>query len=181
MQKAMKLMQTQLLSCMSACGVNLVCGFHAEHGKTRAGTAALFLSSRRGGRREGACTSDMTHESLSTDAACAGGPTYLEACRKKADYATGVAAIRCKHGSRVLASQLRRPCFERLSSLLAHPTARPGVLAWKGGEAAAVAGRLLLDKASSSDRRTTGDPTRSASVEDEYFSARRAPVQRWTR
>lgn len=177
MQKAMKLMQTQLLSCMFTGGVNLVCSFNAKRGKTHVDTAARFLASRRGARREGARTSDMTHESLSTDPACAGGPTYLAVCRKKVGYATGVAAFRCKRGSRALASQ-PRPHFERPSSLLAHPIVGLGVLAPKGGEAAAVAGPLLLDKASSSERRITGDPTRTTSVEDGYFSARRAPSRR---
>ena len=38
-----------------------------------------------------------------------GALTYLAACRKKARYATGIAAFRRKHGSRVFASHLRRP------------------------------------------------------------------------
>ena len=75
------------------------------------------------------------------------GPlTFRAACRKKAAYATGVAAFHREHGSRVLAAHLRRPYFEHPSSLLAQPTIGLGVLALKGGEAAAVAGRLLLDR-----------------------------------
>jgi Glycosyl transferase family 2 len=75
------------------------------------------------------------------------GPlTFFAACRKKAGYATGIAAFRQKHGSRALASHLRRPYFEHPSSLLAEPTLGLGVLALKSGEAAAVAGRLLLDR-----------------------------------
>lgn len=77
-----------------------------------------------------------------------GALTYLGACRKKAGYATGIAAFRRKHGSRALASHLRRPYFERPSALLAQPALGLGVLALKGGEAAAVAGRLLLSQAS---------------------------------
>jgi glycosyltransferase involved in cell wall biosynthesis len=75
-----------------------------------------------------------------------GALTYLAACRKKAGYATGIAAFRRKHGSRALASHLRRPYFEHPSSLLAQPALGLGVLALKGGEAAAVAGRLLRDQ-----------------------------------
>ena len=86
-----------------------------------------------------------------------GALTYLAACRKKARYATGIAAFRRKHGSRALASHLRRPYFEHPSSLLAQPTLALGVLALKGGEAAAVAGRLLLDKASRPERKTRQD------------------------
>ena len=41
-----------------------------------------------------------------------------------------------------LGGRLRRPYFEHPSLLLAQPTLGPGVLALKGGEAAAVAGRL---------------------------------------
>ena len=81
-----------------------------------------------------------------------GALTYLAACRKKAGYATGIAAFRRKHGSRALASHLRRPYFEHPSSLLAQPTLGLSVLALKGGEAAAVAGRLMLDKALRSKR-----------------------------
>jgi hypothetical protein len=89
-----------------------------------------------------------------------GALTYLAACRKKAGYATGVAAFRGKHGSRAFASHLRRPYFEHPSLLLAQPTLGLGVLALKGGEGAAVAGRLLLDKASRPKRRVTADPSR---------------------
>lgn len=74
-----------------------------------------------------------------------GALTFLAACRKKAGYATWIAAYRRKHGSHALAAHLRRPYFEHPSLLLAQPTLGPGVLALKGGEAAAVAGRLLLD------------------------------------
>ena len=89
------------------------------------------------------------------------GPlTYLAACRKKANYATGVAAFRRKHGSRALASHIRRPYFEHPSSLLAQPALGLGVLALKGGEAAAVAGRLLFDKASRPERRVAADQIR---------------------
>lgn len=87
--------------------------------------------------------------------------TYFAACRKKATYATRIAAFSRKHGSRALKSHIRRPYFEHPSSLLAQPTLGLGVLALKGGEAAAVAGRLLLDKASRSEHRVTGDSTRS--------------------
>ena len=55
-----------------------------------------------------------------------GALTFLAACRKKAGYATWVAAFGRKHGSRALASHLRRPYFERPSSLLAQPTLRTG-------------------------------------------------------
>jgi Glycosyl transferase family 2 len=75
-----------------------------------------------------------------------GALTFLGACRKKAGYATWVAAFGRKHGSRALASHLRRPYFEHPSLLLAEPALGLGVLALKGGEATAVAGRLLLDK-----------------------------------
>lgn len=77
-----------------------------------------------------------------------GALTFRAACRKKADYASGIAAFRRKHGGRALASHLRRPFFEHPSSLLAQPALGLGVLALKGGEAASVAGRLLLDMAS---------------------------------
>ena len=81
-----------------------------------------------------------------------GALTFLAACRKKARYATGIAAFHRKHGSRALASHLRRPYFEHPSSLLAQPSLGLGVLAMKGGEAVAVAGRLLLDMASRPER-----------------------------
>jgi Glycosyl transferase family 2 len=76
-----------------------------------------------------------------------GALTYVAACRKKAGYATGIAAFRHKHGSQVFASHLRRPYFEHPSLLLTQPTLGLGVLALKGGEAMAVAGRLLLGEA----------------------------------
>jgi glycosyltransferase involved in cell wall biosynthesis len=72
--------------------------------------------------------------------------TFRAACRKKAGYATGISAFRRKHGSSALASHLRRPYFQHPSSLLAQPAVGLGVLALKGGEAAAVAGRLLLSR-----------------------------------
>jgi glycosyltransferase involved in cell wall biosynthesis len=81
-----------------------------------------------------------------------GALTYVAACRKKAGYATGIADFRRKHGSRVFASHLRRPYFEQPWSLLAKPSLGLGVLALKGGEAAAVASRLLLDMASKPGR-----------------------------
>ena len=110
------------------------------------------------------------------------GPlTYLAACRKKARYATGIAAFRRKHGSRALASHLRRPYFEHPSSLFAEPTLGMGVLALKGGEAVAVAGRLLLDKASRPKRRVAADPTVAAPGEDASIPARGAPARRVTR
>ena len=43
------------------------CRFRAERGKVRADTAACW-------QREGARSSGMTREALSTEAACAGGP-----------------------------------------------------------------------------------------------------------
>jgi glycosyltransferase involved in cell wall biosynthesis len=75
-----------------------------------------------------------------------GGLTFRAVCRMKARYATGIAAFRRKHGSPALASHLRRPYFEHPSLLLAQPTVGPGVLALKGGKAAAIAGRLLLGR-----------------------------------
>ncbi|HEY6789648.1 MAG TPA: glycosyltransferase [Trebonia sp.] len=110
-----------------------------------------------------------------------GALTYLAACRKKARYATGIAAFRRKHGSQAFASHLRRPYFENPSLLLAQPALGLGVLALKGGEAAAVAGRLLLDKASRPERKVTPGPTRPAPGEDGHFSARRAPAWRRSR
>ncbi|MCW2930935.1 MAG: glycosyltransferase, group 2 family protein [Actinomycetia bacterium] len=110
-----------------------------------------------------------------------GALTYLAACRKKARYATGIAAFRRKHGSQAFASHLRRPYFEDPSLLLAQPALGLGVLALKGGEAAAVAGRLLLDKASRPERKFTPGPTRVAPGEDGHFSARRDPAWRRSR
>lgn len=110
-----------------------------------------------------------------------GAPTYLTACRKKAGYATGIAAFHRKHGSQAFASHLRRPYFEHPSLLFAQPTLGLGVLALKGGEAAAVAGRLLLDKASRSERRVAPDPARTAPGEDGYFSVQPAPARRRSR
>ena len=110
-----------------------------------------------------------------------GAPTYLGVCRKKAGYATGIAAFRRKHGSEAFASHLRRPYFEHPSLLLAQPTLGLGVLALKGGEAAAVAGRLLFDKASRPECRVTPDPTRGAPGEDGHFSAQGAPARRRSR
>jgi cellulose synthase/poly-beta-1,6-N-acetylglucosamine synthase-like glycosyltransferase len=88
-----------------------------------------------------------------------GALTFRAACRKKAGYATGVAAFRGKHGSRALGSHLRRPYFEHPSSLFAQPSLGLGVLALKGGEAVAVAGRLLLDMAPRAKRRIAADST----------------------
>jgi glycosyltransferase involved in cell wall biosynthesis len=95
-----------------------------------------------------------------------GALTYLKACRKKAGYATGIAAFRRKHGSRALTSHIRRPYFEHPTLLLAQPTLGLGVLALKGGEAAAVAGRLLLDEASRPKRRVAAGPTSAAPGEE---------------
>ena len=62
------------------------------------------------------------------------------------------------------AERWRRISGARTSStpslLLAQPTLGLGVLALKGGEAAAVAGRLLLDMAWKPERRVTADPAR---------------------
>jgi len=110
-----------------------------------------------------------------------GALTFRTACRKKAGYATGIAAFRRKHGSGALASHLRRPYFERPSLLLAQPTLGFGVLALKGGEATAVAGRLLLDQASWPKRRVAREPVPAASGEDGYISAPRIPVRRVTK
>jgi glycosyltransferase involved in cell wall biosynthesis len=85
--------------------------------------------------------------------------TYRTACRKKAGYTSGIAAFRRKHGSRALASHIRRPYFEHPWSLLAEPALGLGVLALKGGEAAAVAGSFLLGKAARRERRVAVDPT----------------------
>jgi hypothetical protein len=85
------------------------------------------------------------------------GPlTFIAACRKKAGYATGIADFRRKHGSQALASHLRRPYFQHPSLLLAKPALGLGVLALKGGEAVAVAGRLLRGVASNPDRDIEG-------------------------
>ncbi len=56
-----------------------------------------------------------------------------------------------------------------------------GVLAINGGEAVAVAGRLMLDEASMAKRRVAADATRAAPSVDGYGSARRAQVWQWTR
>jgi len=73
------------------------------------------------------------------DVGCAsarrGTPTFPAACRRKAGYATWVAAFGRRHGSRALASHVRRPYLEHRSSLLAQPA---GVLALKGGGATAA-------------------------------------------
>ena len=51
------------------------CGFRAELGKAHADTAVLLRALVAGaGGREGARTSGVTREALSTEAACAGGP-----------------------------------------------------------------------------------------------------------
>jgi glycosyltransferase involved in cell wall biosynthesis len=92
-----------------------------------------------------------------------GALTFLGGCRKKAGYATGINAFRRKHGSQALASHLRRPYFQHPTALLAEPALGVGVLALKGGEAASVAGRLLLDKATGSKwrHRPHGGPSES--------------------
>jgi len=84
-----------------------------------------------------------------------GALTYLAACRKKAGYAGGIAAFRRKHGSQAMSSHLGRPYFKNPSLLLAQPSLGLGVLALKGGEAAAVAGSLLFDKARRPEQRGT--------------------------
>ena len=81
-----------------------------------------------------------------------GALSYLAACRKKAGYASGIAAFRRKHGGQAMSSHLGRPYFSHPSLLLAEPSLGLGVVALKGGEAAAVAGRLLLDKARRPER-----------------------------
>ena len=55
------------------------CGFCAERGKAHADTAALPWVFVSGLGREGARTSGMTREALSTEAACAGGPARSSA------------------------------------------------------------------------------------------------------
>ena len=110
-----------------------------------------------------------------------GALTFLAACRKKARYATWVAAFGRKHGRRALASHLRRPYFEHPSLLLAQPALGLGVLALKGGEAAAVAGRLLLDKASGPKRGLTSGSARAALGEDECGGFSGSPARRVTR
>ena len=107
-----------------------------------------------------------------------GALTFRTACRKKAGYAAGIAAFRRKHGSRALASHLRRPYFERPSLLLAQPALGFGVLALKGGEATAVAGRLLRDQSSWAKRRVGREPVPAASGEDGYSSAPPIPARR---
>lgn len=91
-----------------------------------------------------------------------GALTYFKACRKKAGYASGIAAFRRKHGSRAMSSHLGRPYFKNPSLLLAKPSLGLGVLALKGGEAVTVAGSLLLDKARRPNR---GDAVGSARSE----------------
>jgi hypothetical protein len=54
--------------------VSPACGFCAERGKAGADTAACSRPGCWGRGREGARTSGMTREALSTEAACAGGP-----------------------------------------------------------------------------------------------------------
>lgn len=84
-----------------------------------------------------------------------GALTYLNACRKKAGYAEGIAAFRRKHGNQAMSSHLGRPYFKNPTLLLAQPSLGVGVLALKGGEATAVAGRLLLDKVRGPEQRST--------------------------
>jgi hypothetical protein len=89
------------------------------------------------------------------------GPlTYRAACRKKAGYASGVAAFHRKHGRQAMMSHVRRPYFENPSLLLAQPYLGLGVIALKGGEAAAVAGRLMFDKALRPKHQSAIGPTR---------------------
>jgi glycosyltransferase involved in cell wall biosynthesis len=90
------------------------------------------------------------------------GPlTYRAACRKKAGYASGIAAFHRKHGRQVMRSHMRRPYFENPSLLLARPFLGLGVIALKGGEAAAVAGRLIFDKALRPKHQSAIGPTRT--------------------
>lgn len=89
------------------------------------------------------------------------GPlTYRAAFRKKAGYASGIAAFGRKHGRQAMTSHMRRPYFENPCLLLAQPSLGLGVIALKGGEAAAVAGRLLFDKALRPKHQSTIGPTR---------------------
>jgi glycosyltransferase involved in cell wall biosynthesis len=90
------------------------------------------------------------------------GPlTYRAACRKKAGYASGIAAFHRKHGRQAMRSHMRRPYFENPSLLLARPFLGLGVIALKGGEAAAVAGRLIFDKALWPKHQSVIGPTRT--------------------
>lgn len=87
------------------------------------------------------------------------GPlTYRAACLKKVGYASGIAAFRRKHGRQAMTSHMKRPYFENPSLLLAQPFLGVGVIALKGGEAAAVAGRLLFDKALRPNRQSAIGP-----------------------
>ena len=47
-----------------------------------------------------------------------GAQTFLAECREKVRYGIGIVPFHRKHGSRALASHLRRPCLEHPSSLL---------------------------------------------------------------
>ncbi len=88
-----------------------------------------------------------------------GALTFLAACRKKPGTRRGLPHTAASTEA-VVGGDLRRPYFEHPSLLLAQPTLGMGVLALKGGEAAAVAGRLLLDMAWKPERRVTADPAR---------------------
>ena len=90
------------------------------------------------------------------------GPlTYRAACRKKIGYASGIAAFRRKHGRQAMMAHMRRPYFENPSLLLAQPFLGLGVIALKGGEAAAVGGRLMFDKALRPKHQSAIGPTRT--------------------
>src|SRR5438132_5896867 len=78
---------------------------------------------------------------------------------------TGEVLYENKQRSPTLASHLGRPYLGHALGL--------GVLAINGGEAVAVAGRLMLDEASMAKRRVAADAARSAPSVDGYGSARR--------
>jgi glycosyltransferase involved in cell wall biosynthesis len=135
-------------------------------------TAELFQAI--GGYDEGLIAMEDTDLGLRANARAKAGRTtdvflhdegalrYLAACRKKAGYASGIAAFRRKHGGQAMTAHLGRPYFEHPSLLLAQPSLGLGVVVLKGGEAAAVAGRLLLDKARRPGHRDTTGSTRPA-------------------
>jgi hypothetical protein len=95
-----------------------------------------------------------------------GALAYLAACRKKASYATGIAAFRRKHGSRALASHLRRPYFEHPPLLLAQPTLALGALVLKKA-------KQRPSRAVSCSTRLRGRTTRPR--QDHPQQSRRAP------
>jgi glycosyltransferase involved in cell wall biosynthesis len=75
---------------------------------------------------------------------------YLDACRKKAYYASGLTLFLHKHGARSLAQRSRRPWLRQPRAL-----ARPlglGLLALKTGEITAVAAAIFINRR---DRRAT--------------------------